>query len=224
MENEDLIKHQKEISKKRRTFSQARAIIQRGRNAGIPKPYIRMPQGDFENLLCPKFHNAEKFAELVYKKPQVLFEKPFIVIDGGTPSSRKKAGYAVLFRMIACDKNGLSEGCGQLASKFQTFTSGGENRNELVTKMQQEQILLLHEFRPKDFSIHLADSGNLFDQLLGFREDYSKPTIITFTYPLENGVINMGNAVKDDRCGSYLATLSHADSRKDQNVFRIKVK
>jgi len=225
MASEELIKHQEEIAKKRRSFAVARAIIQRGRNAGIPERYIRIREEDFGSLLCPKFHrDPKKFAEMVYKRPQCLFNNPFIVIDGGTPTNRKKAGYAILFRMIACDKNGLSEDCGQLASRFQTFVSDGENRNELVSKVQQESVLLLREFRKGIFNIHLPDSANFFDQLLGFREDYLKPTIITFCDPLECGVVNSGNAIKDNTCGSYLSLLSHADVLKSENIFRIRIK
>jgi hypothetical protein len=224
MSSEELIKHQKKIAKQRRTFAQARAIIQRGRSAGIPKEFLRIPQNEFEELLDPKFHSTKKFAETVYKRPQVLFEKPFIIIDGGTPASRKKAGFAVLFRMIACDKHGLTEDCGRMSSKFETFVSDGEGRNEMASRMEKEQILYVQEFHPRRFSIHLAHSGNFFDQILGHREDYSKPTIVSFCAPLENGVINSGNAINDDRCGTYLSMLSHADNNKNEKVFRIRVK
>jgi hypothetical protein len=222
--SEELIKHQEKIAKQRRTFAQARAIIQRGKKAGIPNDSLRIPQEEFEKILDPTYHNTKKFAELVYKKPQVLFQKPFIVIDGGTPSSRKKAGFAVLFRMIACDKYGLTEDCGKLASKFKSFSSDGIGRNELASSMEKEQILFIREFHARQFSIHLADSGNFFDQILGHREDYSKPTIVSFSAPLANGVTNINNAIKDDRCGTYLAMLSHADNNKAENVFRIRVK
>jgi len=103
--------------------------------------------------------------------------------------------------MIACDSHGLSCRCGELASKFQSLNfRDDENRNELVKRIKKESVLLIHEFQIKVFNLHLTDSGLFFDQLLGFRDDYSKPTIITFGTPLSNGIVNTESAIKDDRC------------------------
>jgi hypothetical protein len=213
------------LSKKRRSFAVARAIIQRGKSAGIPDKYIRVKKPDFESVLCRSFHGDTKnLADSIYKSPSLLFEKPFIIIDGGDPDSRKLAGYAILFRMIACDKYGLSYDCGQLSSEFQTIRNQGENRNDLVARLKKQGVLFINEFHPRKFNIHLPDSANFFDQLLGERSDYSRPTILTFSSPLERGVTNLGNAIKDDRCGLYLSMLSHADVKNNQKVFRIRVK
>jgi len=226
MDSEELLKHKEKIARQRRTFALAKAIIRRGRNAGIPEQFIRIKQEEFEQLLCTSYHkDTTEFANLVYKSPEVLFQRPYIVIDGGDAYSRKKAGYAILFRMIACDSHGLSERCGELASKFQSLSfKDEENRNQLVKRIKKEPVLLLHEFRIKSFSLHLTDSGLFFDQLLSFRDDYRKPTIITFATPLSNGVINTESAIKDDRCGAYLAMISHADVKKSDKVFRIRLK
>mgnify|MGYP003967690623 CR=1 FL=1 len=220
-----LEEHRNNLSKKRRSFAIARAIIQRGKSAGIPDKYIRVKRGELESILCPTFHgDTKRFADLIYKSPELLFEKPFIVIDGGDPDSRKLAGYAILFRMIACDKYGLSYDCGQLSSEFQTIRNQGENRNDLVERLKKQGVLFINEFHPRKFNIHLPDSANFFDQLLGERSDYSKPTILTFSSPLERGVTNLGNAIKDDRCGLYLSMLSHTDVKNNKKVFRIRVK
>jgi hypothetical protein len=225
MASEELLKHQEEMAYKRRVYAQARAIIQRGRNAGIPDKYLRIGKKDFTELLDPKYHgDIGKFADAIYDTPKKMFKKSFIIIDGGDIYSRKKAGFAILFRMIACDKYGKYFDCAQLASEFQTIKfSGGENRNDLVRNVKQEGILFLNEFHKKKFSVNLGDSGGFFDQLLEYRDDYSKPTIITFSNPLQKGFENNGNALMDDRCGQYLAMLSKSDMKKNDNVLRIKV-
>jgi hypothetical protein len=84
--NEELKKHQEEISIKRRSFAQARAIIQRGREAGIPDRYIRVKLKDLQENICDRYHsNSDLVASQIYKNPNFLFDKPYIVIDGGDP-------------------------------------------------------------------------------------------------------------------------------------------
>jgi len=229
MGDKTLEDYQDEMEKRRRMFVQARAILQRGKRAGIPDKYLRVKQDEFRDLLCDKYHkDVNKFAETVYKNPKVLFKKPFVIIDGGSlhdSHARKKAAFAILFRMIACDKHGNTYNCSNLAGQFQTLKGAGfENRNDLVKKVKEEQILFLSEFYHKRFSMYLTDAGVFFDQLLEYRDDYSKPTIITFTVPLAGQLTNQENAIKEDHCGSYLAMLSHADIRNDENVFRVRVK
>jgi hypothetical protein len=225
MASEELIKHQQKIAYKRRVYAQARAILQRGKDAGIPEKYLRIPKKEFQELLCSKYHsNAQGAATKIYDNADILFKKSFIVIDGGDLNSRKKAGFALLFRMIACDKRGLYQPCSKLAGLFETIKFGaGENRNEVVQRIKNEPILFLNEFHPSQFNPHF-DAGNFFDQLLEYRDDYSKPTILTFTNPLQKGFLNNGNAIRDTRCGAYLAMLSQADEQKNDNVFRIKLK
>jgi len=225
MVNEELEKHQEKMAHQRRVYAQARAIIQRGKDAGIPEKYLRIPKDEFQELLCPQYHgNVEQFANTVYGNPKVLFEKSFVVIDGGDMYARKKAGFAILFRMIACDKRGKYHDCGQLSTEFESIKFDKEsNRNKVVREAKNEGILFINEFHKKKFKINF-DASNFFDQLLEFRDDYSKPTIITFTNPLQSRQANNGNAIMDDRCGSYLAMISQADMRNNKNVFRIKVK
>lgn len=220
----DLEDYQKDIANKRRILAQARAYLQRATNAGIPEKYQRIKQEQFEPLLSKQYHsNTKEFADSIYKNPKILFEKPFIIIDGGDNYSRKTAGFAILFRMITCDRYGKYYDTYQLSSEFQLIKYGKENRNDLVNDVKKEDILFLNEFHPKKF--HASFESNLFfDQLLEFRDDYSKPTIITFSQPLEKGFSNQGNSLKDDRCGNYLAMLSQSDMKDNKNVFRIKLK
>lgn len=223
--NEELEDYQKEMSQKRRAYAQARAILGRARSAGIPKKYMRIRQDEFASILDPQYHpNAQSFAETVYKSPKFLFKKPFIIIDGGNIYSRKTAGFAILFRMIACDRYGTYSDTNQLCGEFQTIKYGGENRNDVVAKLKVADLLFLGEYGHKLFKTGF-ESGKFFDQLLESRDDYQRPTIITFSKPLEGKDRSYtGNAVYDDISGNYFAMLSQADLQDNKNVIRIRVK
>lgn len=225
--SEELEQYQKEMSYKRKVNAQARAIIGRAKQAGIPEKYMRIGPNQFEGLLCPTYHTDPKsFTNLLYNHPEILTKQPFIVIDGGNVYQRKKAGFAMLFRLIACDKHGQFVDCAKLSSEFQSirFGKGEVNRNDLVDELKKENILFVGEVSQKKFKVHF-DSGNFFDQVLEYRDDYDRPTILTFSQELEgaNGY-NSGNAIKDDNCGMYISLLSHADLQKNENVLRIRVK
>jgi hypothetical protein len=224
--NESLEEYKKEMEYKRRVNSQALAILGRAKTAGIPKKYTRIGPDRFAEILCEKFHgDTKKFTHSLYNNADQLFKKQFIIIDGGDLYSRKEAGFALLFRMIACDKIGKYVDCSQLASEFQSIRfEKGANRNDIVSELQKEEVLFINEVNKRKFNVHF-DSGIFFDQLLEKRDDYNRPTILTFSSPLESsGGFSEGNAITDDRCGAYLALLSHADLKKSTNVFRIRVK
>jgi len=226
MASEELIKSIEEVAKKKRLFVLAKAYLQRGRSAGIPKRHLRIKENVFAELLCDSFHKDTKaFAKSIYKNPKILFQKKYILIDGGDIESRKMAGCAILFRMIACDKQGKVYNCSSLAGEFKVNKKDWkeESRASLVRKVKKTQILLLSEFDKRHFSIY-SDSGIYFDQLLEYRSDYEKSTILTFERPLESKVTNTGNAIKDTSCGVYLSMLSHADIKENDNIFRIKLK
>lgn len=213
-----------EISKKRRAFAQARAIIQRSRNAGIPEKYMRLKISDIEPLICNHYHGStDSVIDSIYRRPIELFKKPFIVIDGGDNYKRKKMGFAILFRMISCDRYGKFYDCRNLCGEFQTIRSESFYRNDLVSDIKNKDVIFINEFSPRNFSAHF-ESGLFFDQLLEYRDDYNKPTIITFSSPLESSSFNIGNSINDDRCGIHLAALSQSDLDNKGNVFRIKVK
>ena len=224
--SESLEQYRKDMEYKRRVNSQALAILGRAKSAEIPQKYTRIGPGRFEEILCEKFHgDTKKFTEAVYHNANSLFKKQFIVIDGGDKWARKEAGCAILFRMIACDKTGKYVDGNRLSSRLESNRfEKGENRNDIVKELQKEEVLFLNEINKKDFNVHF-EAGKYFDQILERRDDYNRPTILTFSSPLESsGGFAEGNAFTDDRCGSYLAFLSHADLKKSTNVFRIRVK
>ena len=213
-----------DIAKKRKAFAQARAIIQRSRIAGIPEKYMRLKISEIEPLICEKYHGGSgDIIDSIYRNPSTLFKKPFIVIDGGDSYKRKKMGFTILFRMISCDRYGNFYDCRNLSSEFQSIRSDSLNRNDLVGIIKNKDVIFINEVHPRNFSAHF-DSGLFFDQLLEHRDDYNKPTIITFSKPLESKSLNIGNAINDDRCGIHIASLSKSDLEKKDNVFRIKIK
>jgi len=222
--NKELEEYQKNMSIKRRAYAQARAILHRAKSAGIPSKYMRLKQDELEAVLDPNYHQDPKaFAELIYKQPKFLFQKPFIIIDGGNIYSRKIAGFAILFRMIACDRYGTYYDTNQLCGEFQTIKYGGENRNDIVANLKAADLLFLGEYSYKLFKAGF-ESGKFFDQLLEHRDDYQRPTIVTFSQPLQGKDRSYtGNAIYDDVSGNYFAMLSQADLQ-DNNVIRIRVK
>lgn len=218
--NEEILKQREELERKRRIIAQSRAIIKRAIHAGIPEKYIRIGPDRVRELLCDSYHDVNKTVDQIFKNPDSLFKQSFIIIDGGTLFSRKELAFAILFRMIACDRFGKYYDASTLYAECQSIRFEKDaNRNDVINGLKNEDILFLNELSHKKFSGHF-ESGSFFDQLLEYRDDHMKPTIITFTYPLERKGVNVGNAIKDDRCGVYLSMLSHADLQKNKNILR----
>jgi len=205
---------------KRRIQSQAIAIIKRGLTAGIPERYIRINEPEFCDLLDDNFHkNKEELAKQIYQKADsYLYKFPFITIDGGKLSTRKQAGFALLFRLIACDNFGLYKDSRELVHKFQVIKSTkDENRNDIIKEIKEKDILFVSEFSYHQISKHF-DHGTMFDELFNNREDSSKPTIISFT-----DLLTENNKIRERDIGEYLSELSGVFNT-DQRVLRIRVK
>jgi len=215
---DDKYQSREELNKKRIAYARARAILLKAKKANIPDKYIRIKPDRFERLLCPYFHKDQKgFTNLIYSAPHNLFKQNFILIDGGNFYARKEAGFAVLFRMLACGKDGQHIECGRTATMFQSIRFGEEiNRNDIVDNLKSEDVLFISEFNPKSFNPHF-DSGIFFDQLLSYRDDHNLQTIVSFVQPLTSN-----NILRDDICGVYFASLTRFDN--EENIFRIRVK
>jgi hypothetical protein len=198
-----------------RIKTQALAIIRRGVKAGIPKRYLRIDEPQFEGLLNKQYHvgkdGVNTISNFIYHESNKLLQIPLIVIDGGCIESRKKAGFAILFRLIACDKFGLYKDCSDMVHKMQTFVSEyGLSRNDFTNSLKDQDVIFISEFHESMFSKHL-DGGNYFDEFLGHRVDNLKPTIISFSDPIVD--LNM---IKSRACGRYLAEISareHVDNK-----------
>lgn len=203
----------RDLSYERKVRMRAFAILQRAETAGIPERYMRIPSEEFKELLSPQFHkDTAEFSKNIFENADQVLKNSFISIDGGEMADRKKAAFALLFRLIACDKFGLYRSCQDLHNKLQILKSGGTDRNELVEDLKTYDVLFISEFRKGLFNPHF-DTGNLFDELLASRDDEGKTTIISFIEPINK------NNEEDVICGRYLSDLS----RGAINGLRVRV-
>ena len=223
------------IIKLRRARQMALAIIKRGREAGIPEKYLRIKPDEFSKVIDPSFHGGPvegvpPFIEKIYKQPDFLLNREFIAIDGGDDSSRFKAAYAILFRIIAYDKRGQFFGCESLMHKFQTINSTESiTRNDLAEELKSYDILMIGEFNKLGFSPHF-ETGSFFDEVLSDRIATARPTIITFASPISSVKPTQENLEKmaaqgklDTGCGRILHRLT-LTSETTESVLRVRVK
>jgi len=215
----------KAISHNRRVRALAIATLQRAATAGIPERFMRIGKEEFREIISKKQHDSEEIVEnlctFIYDRANELRKIPYILIDGGNQHTRRIAGFAVLFRLIACDMGGLYQTSASLAHRFQSFKpTEATSRNEFVDNLKDYDVLLIGDFHPSQFNVHL-DTGSFMDELLASRYDTCKPTIITFEEP-----INPSN-VTDRSVGSYMARLARLDFDKVNNpsneILRIRV-
>jgi len=222
------------LTQNRRARQLAYAILQRAKDAGIPKDFLRIDVSSFANILCPNYHNGKtgikELANRIYNNQDNVLKSKYILIDGGgeIPVVRKKAGFAILFLMLAYDLRGSYIDCESLVHKFQTINSTNEiNRNDLAEEYKSYDVLFISEFDRKHFSPHF-ESASFFDEVLDYRYDRSKPTIISFVNPIENkdSKPNLQNAAEgklDRSSGKYLSALSFGEN-SEQDALRIRVR
>lgn len=195
----------KDMSLERRRRALAMAFLQRAKKAGIPNHFLRINKDSFRGLLSEEYHQdtLDSICDFIYDTPLKLSKIPFIVIDGGGIEDRKKAGFAILFRLITIDRFGKYYDCSNIAHKLSTWNDvNGIGRNELVEDLKRYDVLFISEFQERLGNPH-CQTGTFFDEFLNDRSDKENPTIITFTSP-----INSQNAIKTMDCGQYLAGLS----------------
>jgi len=222
-----------DIRRLRRARQLALAILNRAKEAGIPKQYMRINQDKFLQILNSDFHGksleTKSFVEKIYNDPDFLLNRHFISIDGGNFEARETAGFAVLFRILAYDKIGLCYGCEKLRHQFETINSTSHiTRNDLAEQLRSYDVLFLEELDKKRFSPHF-DVGSFFDEVLMDRIHESKPTIVTFSSPVVSGEVTASRMNKlasdgelDSGCGKHLAWLSLTPKTTDK-ILRIKV-
>tara|TARA_R110000824_G_scaffold8450_2_gene38459 strand:+ start:18980 stop:19675 length:696 start_codon:yes stop_codon:yes gene_type:complete len=226
--DEALEKYQKAMSRRRKIRQQALAILRRATAAGIPEKYQRLKQDSLEPLLCEDYYGGKegvkKVADRIFKDPMSLFDKPFFVIDGGDMYDRKTASYALLFRMISCDKVGLQESATTLSRSFQTFTTDGIGRNDYLISLLNPSVLLVQDFHAGLLKSENMNGGDFFDDLFEKRDNSGKTTIITFQTPIPGeGIVGQNGLLADMRYGQYLSMLSKADKNPKEQIFRIRL-
>jgi hypothetical protein len=193
-----------------------KAYIQRGIRAGIPKRYLRIGKEEFKTFLSETYHNdKEKIASFIYDTPLELSKVPYIVIDGGNIEVRKKAAWAIMFRLITCDNFAKYYDCRDLVHKLNAFdprdVRSGEGRNGIAEYLKKVNVFHLSEFRSSVFSEH-CEAGAFLDEIIDSRVNELNPTIITFQEPL-----SPNKAIKNVTCGQYINELSHKEYCDEKN-------
>jgi len=224
-----LEEYRRKMSIARRTQLQAYAILKRAEKAGIPEKYMRISESEFCELLSPEYYKGKdivrKLSAIIYRKANSLLQKSFILIDGGEQQDRKRAGLALLFRMIACDLERTKyEDCNKLTHHlYSSKTLGPEGRQNFADYLKGLDAIFISECHEGLFNPHF-EAGSFFDEILGHREDYDKPTIISFSQPLISANMIGVQSKSDMDYGQYLTRLSKADVKPLKNVLRIKVR
>lgn len=190
------------------------SILNRAREAGIPDKYLRINKNRFRELLCNSFiskGDIEVLSESIYSKSEWLLNIPFIVVDGGISEIRKQAGFAILFRIIAYEKSGYYTDCNNLMHKLQSINVvEGKSRNDFVEELKGYDALFLSEVPsgPSSSWTHF-EVPEFFDEILNYRMDYNKITIVSFAEPISNDsmLVRATQGSLDSSKGKYLTYL-----------------
>jgi len=226
---DSLTEYQAKMVHNRRVVAQANAAIQRARNSGIPEKYMRIKQSVFEGLLDNHYHkDIREVSQFVYKKPLELLNKEFIIIDGGEATVRRAAAYAIFFRLISCEKQGVCMTNCHLAHQLQSLnrTESVGHRNDITESMRNIDLLALFEAQHGDFPKGF-DTGRFYDEIFVYRDDHVKTTIISFANALASTAVTESDDnswVDQKRYGQYMSLAGQSDSRRDERFFRIRVK
>lgn len=228
MTTESLLAYQKNIGYQRRIRLQALAILQRARDAGIPEDQWRIGELPFSKMLDPYFYGGEKekdaFASNIFQNANSLFDKRFIIIDGGTRPDRLKAGFAILFRLIACDRNGKWENFGKFVHAFGSFKSLGDvSRNEYAEIMSNYDNLFLSEFERKMVT-EWGETASFIDEVFEQRYINKRLTIVSFVRNLSAKNSDHAEVIMENTCGEYISLLSKCDIGEcPLSVLRIRI-
>ena len=226
----------KEVSDVRKAKQKALAFLRRATKARIPKEHMRVNQEQFAKILDPTYikenqkeykalfgedytaKNPKEFAAYIFANADKVLDLNYVLVDGGNAEARRRAGHAILFRFILCDKWGMYYECSELAHIFQTIHIDGElpHRNVLVSQLKKYGIVFMSEFYPKLMSTHF-ETGSFFDEFLVARRYAKKLTIMSFA---EN--ITDDTKIKNKDYGVTLADLSY-QLKPGKQVLRIKV-
>jgi len=234
MTNQSLEEYKKDMLMKRQVRDMALSILQKAKAAGIPEKHMRIPKSEFVKLLSPRFHGKNSDSLFANSSPRFDIDSfdnvdyyishPFILIDGGNEESRKLAGYALMFRLIAFYLTGYCQNCQEMVENLkQAFNEFGgfTNRIDYVAYLKKSESLFISEFKKKLFSPHF-DTGNFFDNIFSSRADQNFPTIISFRNPIAS--TSDAREIKEDFCGEYFYRFAESGVKSYQDILRIRLK
>jgi hypothetical protein len=182
--------------------------------------YIKENAKEYKKLLGDDFSasNSAQMASYLYDNADKLLDLDYIIIDGGNAEARRRAGYALLFRFILCDKWGIYKECSEIHHAFQSINTddGDLHRNTVARRLKKYDVLFLAEFYKKLMSVHF-ETGSFFDEVFVARRSSLKVTILSFS---EN--ITEDNKIMNKDYGVTFADLSRR-LKPGKRTLRIKV-
>jgi hypothetical protein len=216
--------HQLKMAKNRRLQIMAIAALQRSKEAGIPEEFRRIGKNEFKKLLCPRYKNpagsVDEIANKLYDNPDEIIKKyQFFLIDGGDKIERKMAGFAILFRLIALERNGKYELSDTFIHTIEDYSGRSElSRNQYLEEISLYDSLFISEFHTSKINPK-KEAGSFFDEVFQIREDFKRPTIISFQDPISGN-----EELKDESKGLYFRDFSRSEKSKPmRNALRIRV-
>lgn len=227
-------KYQLSMAIKSRKQQIVRAALNRAKEADIPESEMRITEDEFRNLLDVPYFSTRNIdgkgvndlCHEMFTVPDKLLNTPFILIDGGNMYSRRKAGFALLFRMITWDKTGKQYSCGKIVHQLQTWDAfQGLSRNDFATDLKTYDVLFINECSMGLFKPFL-EAGSFMDEILEVREAEKKPTIFSFQQLIPAKGIESEMRASNSAVGQYMAMFSESDdsAKNCQNMLRIRIK
>jgi hypothetical protein len=237
MSNEELKKYQEDTAKLMRIRQQAYALLNRAKNADIPESEMRIKEEELRKLINDDYYKrslsnrlnskeeVDRFIKEIYTVPDKILKTPFIIIDGGNMYTRKRAGFALLFRGITWDRTGMHIGCAKATHSLHSIkTIGNVTRNEYADELKSYDILFLSECFKELFKPSF-ETGSFFDEILENREINGKTTIISFVKPIPAKGIDSQERLSDIGSGQYMMMFTESDSDDSyKNLMRINIK
>lgn len=203
-----------------RKVQMAKAMLQRADEAGIPKEYRSIGPDKLKTILCNRYHkDIEGLVQKIYTEPNFLISKKVIAIDGGNLLQRKRAGFALLFRIITFDNVALYKDFNETTETLKQFNS--VESAEIMNSMKKADHLFIGELRTHVLQAPPKSIAMLWDSIFEKRYDTEKTTIVSFSSPLPS---SSHNIICDDTCGNFFPFIYNNDVNKELNVFRLRVK
>ena len=213
--------HSEKMYEVNRRVQMALALMQRAKRAGIPESQMKIGPSQFRDILCPKFNSSGKIKALtdkIYNEPEFIKSYDAVAIDGGNFLLRKKAIFAILYRVITFDNFGKYEDFGDITETFKRFQP--EETRSIIDSMKNTDILGLSEFSKVIFQKAPYSIPKTWDAILEKRFHQGKVTLVSFTNPLPS---HNAHTIDDDTCGLFMPLIYNHDVEKQIKILRVRV-